>query len=182
MNTNRKHMKIPGFARAQIRKAKKNVLYREAAKVYKRNVSAQREATTLQLQCLYCPNHSSNTGWTDRGHTKAHPKASTCNPCDRNDSCVSPQKDSKWNKPRTGSYTIKPALRFISGSTSAALYLPKNFIYSKYKRWMQNSITLPQVQPCNHNPVNPTEYKNNKETKTKQTAQTQKVWQGLSVL
>lgn len=62
MNTNRKHMKIPGFARAQIRKAKKNVLYREAAKVYKRNASAQREATTLQLQCLYCPNHSSNTG------------------------------------------------------------------------------------------------------------------------
>lgn len=38
MNTNRKHMKIPGFARAQIRKAKKNVLYREAAKVYKRKV------------------------------------------------------------------------------------------------------------------------------------------------
>lgn len=78
-----------------------------------------------------------------------------------------------------GSYT-KPALWFISGSTSAGLYMPKNFIYSKYKRWMQNSITLPQVKPCNHNSVNPTEYKNNKEMK--QTAQTQKVWQELSVL
>lgn len=77
VNRNRKHMKSPGFARAQIRKAKKNVLYRPAAQVYIRNGFAQREATTLQLQCLHCPHHSSNTGWADRGHTKAHPIAST---------------------------------------------------------------------------------------------------------
>lgn len=81
-----------------------------------------------------------------------------------------------------GSYTIKPAFCLSSGLTSAGVYSPKNFICSKYKRWRQKSIILPQVQPCNHNPVNPTEYKNNMEMKTKQTAQTQKVWQELSVL
>lgn len=47
---------------------------------------------------------------------------------------------------------------------------------------MQKSIILPQIKLCNDNPVNPTEYKNNKEMKTKQTAQIQKVWQELSVL
>lgn len=55
MNRNRKHMKIAGFARAQIRKAKKNVLHREAAKVSKINGSAETEAPTLWLQCLHCP-------------------------------------------------------------------------------------------------------------------------------
>lgn len=63
----------------------------------------------------------------------------------------------------------------VSGSTSAGVYLPKNCIYSKHKRWMHKSIILPQIKLWNHNPVK------NKEMKTK-TAQTQKVWQEFSVL
>ena len=46
MNRNRKHMKILGFVRAQIKKVKKTFLYREAAEVYKRNGTAWTQAAT----------------------------------------------------------------------------------------------------------------------------------------
>lgn len=46
MNRNRKHMKILDFVRAQIKKVKKDFLYREAAKVYRRNGTAWRRAAT----------------------------------------------------------------------------------------------------------------------------------------
>lgn len=62
------------------------------------------------------------------------------------------------------------------------LLAQKLYLQQIQKRWIQKSIILPQIKLCNDNPVNPTEYKNNKEMKTKQTAQIQKVWQELSVL
>lgn len=183
MNRNRKHMKILGFMRVWIKKVKKKFLCREAAKVYKLNGTAQRgTATILQLQCLHCENHNSTAGWTDRGHMKTHPNASIYNPHDRNDSCVLPQMDMKWNKPRMGSDTIKACSLVCFWIHWSWSLLAQNLIYSKYKRLMQKSIIFPQVQPCNHNPVNLTEYKKSKEMKAKQKAQSQVVWQELSVL
>lgn len=46
-------MKILGCAGAQIKKVKRNFLYREAAKAYKRSGTAQSEAATT-LKCLHC--------------------------------------------------------------------------------------------------------------------------------
>lgn len=114
--------------------------------------------------------------------TKTHANASIYNPCDRNNSCVSPQLDSysKWNKPRMESYTIKACSLVYFWINLSWSLLVQNLIYSKYKRFMQTLIILPQVQPCNHNPVNLTEYKKNKEMKTKEKAQTQEVWRELS--
>jgi len=74
MNINRKHTKILGFVRAQIKKVK-GKLHGEAAEVYKRNGTAWRgAATTMHLQCLHCQNHHSRL---NRQRTqKTRPKVS----------------------------------------------------------------------------------------------------------
>ena len=137
-------------------------------------------------QCTFsaCTVKTTTAGWTDRGH-KDSPK-SIYNPHDRNDSSASPQTDSHmdmtWNKPRMGSDTIKACSLVYFYITLRWSLLAQYLIYSKYNRFTQKWIILPQVQLCNHNPANLTEHKRNKEIKTKQKAQTQEVWQEFSAL